>query len=213
MGADVYFVEALLRLLFVAGIGIARNDPAADRTRFVQRANRPAWFFNDQIEVGLTRPGNLDDHVTDQSLNHFVPKGVVLRLVDRLFQFLQGRQGDASSGFENLLQIAGPGMRQHADRGPANGGHILRALCGTKSQGVGFVIEWRNLDHLAIDFHGATVQLDVRKIPGDEHQFVGRTAEIASRHDGPLDFTLFTARQFHGDAQRFVHPRLGLTMT
>ena len=70
-----------------------------------------------------------------------------------------------------------------------------------------------DLGHLAVDLGRPRVELKLKQVAADEHQLVRRAGEVGGGHDGPFDLGRRAAAELHGDAERLIHPRLGLART
>ena len=181
-----------------------------DRRRL--RADRPGRLFDRHVDVGVSCPGDADDDVARRRLADALLQRRVLRAPALGLELLEHALHEPHRlGLDRDL-IERPGLRQHAGGGPTHRFDILGTLGGAHRKHVGFAAERVDLHHLAVELHRPAVEPHPLEVLGDRHELVGRGAEVGGGEDRPLDVGLGPALELHRDAQRLVHPSLGVAV-
>ena len=177
-------------------------------------ADRAGRFFDQDVDIGLTRPGNDHDQVPDQGLED----GIV-QLVGFLEQARSAEVGDCRFGRRTgilpmLVVLVGPGLREDPRAGPLEGFEVAQPLGQFQSQHIAFGTRRLEQGSLTVKLEGALGTAVALQVAGDvHHASCADLLHIQRRHDGAFNFLLAATIGLQGKAQQLIHPGLALTVT
>ena len=190
---------------------ITQQHASRRRPRCGEGADRAGRFLDDHVDVRVTRPGEIDHEIADQrridrslEAHGSVRAALLLEGVDRGF-------GEAGGPCHHLLLPRGPFVGEHAGAGPGEGFDVVRSRGHRHRQRVGLAAGRIDSGDGAAEPQGLLVGPKPGQVVGQLHQIDGARGEVGSREQDPLHVCPRTARGFHGQGQRFVHPGLAMT--